>query len=310
MVRSFTIPLFLLFIITGCSPDTVSEEENMSEDIPLNTIDFTINGEEPVAGIRYLSAFTGCGENLSVSFAHWIETSNGTGYGGSAFDMSLTTSGDLLNVYYRDYDEPSSTYYSPFFTALSTFQVEEFEYVDNEMLRIKIKGQIFEQTYNYFEVPEPTELSTEIIIKDFSTCNQDFFPNTIITDYNFVFHKISRVQSSETIFYRAFSNAGHLLEFKNLDERLTNLPEGVYSFEEDSVSPRVNLSEFIGVPRAFVNNIIIDEWKNYETSGSFEIIKVRNSDGETFSQIIFNVLAMENGTIKYEFNNAVFETSW
>jgi hypothetical protein len=86
------------------------------------------------------------------------------------------------------------------------------------------------------------------------------------------------------------------------------MPLGVYEFNETSTSHRIDFRKFIGVPRAFSNSIIPQEWLKYETSGSFEIIERQQIGSETVTKVKFNLTAKHNSEVVFQITNALLET--
>lgn len=302
--------LFILSALTfiGCSSDSMIENEIVEETISPNKIDFKINGQPPTHSIKSISATLCCDEKLSVSFNHHVNTTNGAGYSGSAFSLTLSKEGDLLGLNYKDFLQPSSEYYSPFFTPKSTLIVEDFEFVENQFLKFKISGQVFKKTYNFFAAPEFINIEATIEIVDFHVCNCNSFFSTLTTHDDFVFHSLTRHQQGNYISYSAYANSGYHIEFINFNENFRNMPLGVYSFDENTTTERIDFRKFVGVPRAFSLSIIPQEWLKYETSGNFEILESLQIGSETVTQIKFNLTAKENGAVIFEINDALIQT--
>jgi hypothetical protein len=86
------------------------------------------------------------------------------------------------------------------------------------------------------------------------------------------------------------------------------MPLGVYEFSETATSHRIDFRKFIGVPRAFSNSIIPQEWLKYDTSGSFEIIERQQIGSETITKVKFNLTAKHNNEVVFQITNALLET--
>jgi hypothetical protein len=303
----------LLFIILNfsCSTDNIQEEIIIEEPI-RNKIEFKVNNLEPLNEIRNLTATFCCGNSISVSFDHWVSTSNGLGYGGSAFSLRLDENGNLLGLSYKDYTHPNNEYYSPIFNPTSTLNVTDFEFVENQILKLKINGQIFKKTYNFFAEPDFVDIKAEIEIKEFHKCICSFYSSRLITNSDFVFGFVSRshIGNNQEIRYSSFSNNGYHLEFINFTEFIKDMSPGVYYFDEGTTSHRIDFRKFIGVPRFFSSSIIPQEWLKYETSGSFEILEKQQIGNEQVSIVKFNLLAKNNNDVVFEFADAILQTTW
>lgn len=308
MKRILKRTLLLIFAINfSCSSDDDLNNE-IIEEVPINNkIEFKVNSQNPVNGIRDLSATFCCNNKINVSFNHILSSSNNSGWG-SAFRLSLDKNGNLLGLWYKDYTHPNNEYYSPYFTPISTLNIENFQFIENQILKFKINGQIFKQTNNLFAIPESVNIDAEIEIKDFGICTCSTFFSNISNNNDLIFHNITKRKQGNDIKYFAHTNNGYQIEFTNFSQSLKNMPLGVYSFDENSTSHRIDFRKFIGTPRAFTLSIIPQEWLKYETSGSFEIIEKININGQIVAKVKFNFIAKENGITIYEINNAILET--
>lgn len=298
--------LILLVIINySCTSEEVKNE--IIANIPIrNKINLKINGEPPVHEIRDLNAFFCCSKNIEVSFNHWVENI----YGGSAFRIALDKNGNLLHLWYKDFTHPNNEFYSPFFTATSTLKIEEFQFTENEILKFKLIGRIFKQTYTFNELPEFVDINATIEIKDFSVCLCPLFSSYIQVNNELPFKDFNKTQIGNDIKYYANTNNGFQIEFKNFKESVSNMPLGNYTFDENSTTHRIDFRKYIGNPRAFSFDIVPQEWLKYETSGSFQILERYNSNGQTITKVRFSLIAKENGIIIHEFKNGIFETQF
>lgn len=136
------------------------------------------------------------------------------------------------------------------------------------------------------------------------------FFSSINTNDDFVFHSLTRSQQGNNISYFAYANSGYHIEFINFNENFRNMPLGVYSFDENTTTERIDFRKFVGVPRAFSLSIIPQEWLKYDTSGNFEILERLQIGSETVTQIKFNLTAKENGAVIFEINDALIQTQF
>lgn len=302
-----TLLLILAFHFSCSSDDDLNNE--IIEEVPINNkIEFKVNGQNPIHGIRDLSATFCCNNKINVSFNHNLSSSNNSGWG-SAFSLSLDKNGNLIRLWYKDYTHSNNEFYSPYFTPTSTLTIENFEFIENQILKFNIRGQIFKQTYDFFAEPESVNIDAEIEIKDFHSCTCNSFSSYLKVNDELVFNSFTRRRIGNEISYYDFSNNGYQIEFKNFNEYITNMPIGIYSFDELSTTYRINFRKYIGVPRAFhIHEVIPQEWLKYETSGSFEILEKNNINGQLVTKVKFNFIAKENGLTVHEINNGIFET--
>ena len=302
----FIFLVLILTLIYSCSSDD-SDAEVISEEQTENKIELKINGQPSPNRIRGFSASVCCSKTVNISFDNLVDTENGSYYGGTGMNLELDTSGNLLSLWFQSYD-PRKEYYSPFFDPTSTLNVTGFEFIENEILKVNVSGKIFRESYNFFDVPEAVTIDAKIEIKDFHMCSCNSYFSNISKFKNFIFDGLTKSEQLNDISYSANTNNGYQLEFLNFNETFKNMPIGVYVFDKNSTSHRIDFRKFIGVPRAFQNSIIPEEWLQYETSGSFEIIEKVQIGSELVTKIKFNLIAKENNEVVFEINNAILKT--
>lgn len=271
-MKKILISFVIIFFLTyGCSSDeeTAIRDETINIKRSNNKIDLKVNGQNPVNSIRNLNASFCCNSQLSVSFEHWVSTSNGLGYGGSAFNLNLDKKGNLIGLWYKDYTHPNNEFSSALFTPTSTLVINDFEFTENQILKFNITGKIFKKSYNFFTKPEFVNIDADFEIKDFNKCICNTFISTITTNNNLNFYNITRTQQGDNIKYESYTNNGYQIEFLNFNQTFNELPLGLYSFNENSTSHRIDFRKFTGVPRNFMFAIFPQEWLKYETSGNF-----------------------------------------
>lgn len=305
MNNLFKALLLLLVFTASCSTDDVADE--IITELPANNkIDITINGEPPVHTIRDLTASFCCSNRISVSF-NLRNESNGTGR--SSFWVSLDKNGNLLGLGYNDFKNPSTDFYSPFFTPTSTLTITDFEFVENQILKFKVSGEIFEETHNFFTIPEPTDITATIEMTDFHKCSCNTFSSSLQLSDDYIFSRFTRSTIGNDIRYFSHANNGYQVELTNFTNSLRNMPVGIYNFDENSTTERINFRKFIGQPRAFSYTIIPQEWLTYDTAGSFEILeRTRQSNGQLVTKVKFNLVVSENNVVIHQFSNGIIET--
>lgn len=301
-----TTVLIILFLNFSCSSN--DDSNKIIEEISTNKINFKINGLVPANSIRGLSASYCCENEISVSFEHWVANSDGLGSGGSAFNLLLDKSGNLIGLWYKDYTHPNNVFESPYFVPISTLNIENFQFIENQVLKLKFSGKIFKRTYEFSTAPESVNIEADIEIKEFTNCICDSNFSKITTANGFNFHDVTKRQQENEISYFANTNDGYQLEFLNFEESIQNMPLGIYEFDENTTSQRIDFRKFIGIPRAFSLNIIPQEWLKYETSGSFEIFERQKlNNGKIITKVKFNLIAKNNNEVVFEFENAILE---
>lgn len=246
---NFVFLVLVLTLIYSCSSDE-SDAELTTEEQTENKIELKINGQPSPNRIRNLSASVCCSKAVNLSFDNLVDTENGSYYGGTGMNLELDTSGNLLSLWYQSYG-PRKEYYSPFFDPTSTLNVTGFEFIENEILKVHVSGKIFRESYNFFDVPEAVTIDAKIEIQDFHTCSCNSYLINISNFNDFIFNDLTKSKKLNDISYSANTNNGYQLEFLNFNETFKNMPIGVYVFDKNSTSHRIDFRKFIGVPRAF-----------------------------------------------------------
>ncbi len=302
----FTI-LFLAFLaVYSCDSDDI-QEEAIADDLVSNKIELLIDGQPSTNRVRGLSAFVCCDTKINISFDNLVDLEDGGYYGGSGMYLQLDRNGNLLSLWYKSYG-PNRTYYSPYFDPTSTLTITDFEFIEDQILKVHISGQMFRSTYNFFETPESATIDAQIEIKDFHMCNCNTYTSNISNSNDFIFDGLSRARQGDNIRYYSNTNNGYQLKFSNFDELFVNMPLGVYAFDENSTTQRIDFGKYIGVPRAFVNLIIPEEWLQYKTTGNFEIIEKVRIGNNIVTKVKFDLIAKDNDEVVFEFNDLILQT--
>ena len=115
-------------------------------------------------------------------------------------------------------------------------------------------------------------------------CNQELDKNYIkyeTDSFNFysIWSNVNRANETLDYFYQFRSSLGFSLSIVNEND-LWNYPIGTsFNFDEESQTNKIFLNEYIGHPLTFRNQGPSESyWKNYSTSGSYEILQ-KTEDG-------------------------------
>lgn len=119
------------------------------------------------------------------------------------------------------------------------------------------------------------------------------------------------MQQNQNVRYEGTSLNGYNVIFKNFNQNLLQMPLGTYSFSDNSVSEKIELRKYIGLPKSFSTTFLIpNDWILYETQGNFTIVEKTIINGFEVVKLKLNFTATRNGTVEYTFINSEFLTAY
>jgi hypothetical protein len=293
----------------GCSSDD-TPLNNPVEELPKNTVDLEINGTTIEDEVINISSFYSCNERLFVSVS-----SKYNGVTSELFTITILKTGEIISAaFYNKLNGSRTNYRTADFIPGSTITIEEFEFVENEKLNIKLSGQLLKQTYNYSNTSETIDINGTISILKFSVNNCNVYPDYIELNNEISFLNISRksqgYNQDRLVQYESFSLDGYQIVFNNFNESLKDMPLGTYNFNDLGNSQKIEFAKYTGPPRNFSTSFLIPtDWKTYNCDGSFTIVENAQIDGFNVTTVTMNFTASYNGVIEYTFTNALFKTS-
>jgi len=256
--------IFCFFFFISCSKEDLNQELIIERLITVN-----------VDGVNYTLVNDNVGGNencdrLLVSANFFNEESIYF-----RLNIHISTSGDLLHVWYDERDFTSNTpnlikiFLTPNFNPLRSFSIANFEYDDvTGYLAFDFSGSLFRENLN----SEERELTGSVEINQHQTieCGVSIksikYYSSNLNLFGF-FHSGTQFSDSSQL-HRFFTNNGFIFEF-NLEQDFWEIPLGEIPFNKYSVINKINLSEQQGGIVASQSPLISQhDWKQYSTSGT------------------------------------------
>lgn len=300
------LSIILVIIFLNCSNDDVKENLPATE-IEENNIELSINGTEISENILNPRAYL-CDEKLTLFFE-----SKKNKVRSELFSMVLSKEGKLKYASFVDKTGNVDQHYrTADFIPSSTLNIETFEFVENEVLKIKFSGTLLEEIYNYLQGFKTIEISGQIEIKEFGKSYCNSYNDFIKLSNDIYFDDISILSQGYSddriVEYTSNSLNGFNISFENFTKFIKDMPIGTYNFNPNSIEEKIEFRKYIGIPKSFANHIYLrNDWIVYETSGSFTIDEKVMVNNEMVIKGKLNFNAAHNGIIEHTFVNAAYE---
>lgn len=302
-IKILSIILYSFFISCHSDEDLISEERIKNELI------INVNG----TNFKSVNEKIGGNENCDKLFI------NASYYEKDKFDFTikfdLSKEGELLKVWYEEYKLPMVTsqfkqfYLTPNFNPLKTFKISNFYYDETSRnINFDFEGTLFFED----DINITKTVNGKIKIENFKTID------CAVTKHSLRYHKnnfklFSNTHSmgkssdgSQTRDY--FTNNGFHLTMK-LSQDIWSFSTDTISFDENQILDRIVFKEYVGAIKADqIQNIKQADWKNYETSGKIIIQEKYKEKGMDMVKGSIDVVAKENGEIKYNLKGIEFRT--
>jgi hypothetical protein len=298
----------ILILFFACSKDD-SEITTIPEPIQTNTFGLSVNGAKIAETITEINAYYLCDEQI------WINVfSVKNNVKSELFSMYLDKKGNLEFAKFVDKsDSFSQSYQTADFIPASTLNIDEFQFTENKLLKIKFSGNLLKQVYNFNNLSESKKINGTIEVNKFGKSECNVFNDFINLNNEIKFTDISRTQQDTkpelTVTYEANSIHGYAIQFKNFTKFIPDMPLGTYYFNDLSKSEKIEFRKYIGIPKVFYSSIYLpNDWKFYDTAGSFTIVEKKQINGKLVVKLNLNFTAKYKGVIEYSFSNAEYET--
>lgn len=296
----FTL-VILLFLVASC------DKEN--DDTPVK---ITNNMDVSVDGTNYnlKSEDIGGNENCDYLFVNtYFYKKNEIQF---RINFSILKSGELVKASYQELNISQSgnqhqLFLTPNFNPTSSFSISNFQYNSNlNTVKFDFEGTVF--------LEENVETSRFIsgsvdILKFVSTPCLASIKSITYNSNDFQFNTTTQISTQYANLsqeHQYYSNNGYKIKFL-IENDFWNLPIGNYEFGKSSIQNKVTFEECIGALQASQSQFYdADDWKNYQTSGSFTVENkfIENGYKKISGKLNINV-SYENQTI-YTINDADF----
>lgn len=303
--------IFLLgaFLFLNCSSDKEDQILNPEQKL-TNKIDLKINGKKLIENFIDVSSFYMCDEKIYINVK-----SLKNGIVSELLTIVLLSNGELV---YTNFIDKSSSTNSVFSTAdfipNSTINIEDFQFIENKKLKLKLSGTLLKRINNINAISETLQIDGTIEINNFGKTNCNIFNDFIKLNEQIKFLDIQRsYQDSQTnliVSYESNSLNGFNIKFKNLTNFLQNMQIGTYTFNNLSSTEKIEFRKYIGILKNFgAHHYIPTDWKVYSTNGSFTIVEKTRINGRQVVKVKLNFSASYDGIVEYNFTNSEFETT-
>jgi hypothetical protein len=224
------------------------------------------------------------------------------------FDVSKE--GDLIKVWYKEYDKQINSFLLPNFDLLSTFTISDFYYDSiTEEVKFNFEGTLYFEDNNTIS----RNISGKISIKELNTTDCRAVERSLYYDSDnfdlFVFAYKNTEFENQTQLHRFFLNNGFRI-YLNLSDDLWFYPLGEINFDENSQTDKVEFAKYTGTLVADqIQRINEEDWKNFETSGQLIIEEKYTEKGDKMIRGKINLVVKDNGETLYTLNGIDFKTN-
>lgn len=301
--------LLILITLFACSQE--DKEEVVVQPIQKNKLELSFNGKKVEENDIDVNAYYICNRQLhiNVTSKKGIITSD-------LFTMILTDEGELE---FAKFVDKSNQFEQPYQTAdfipSSTLKIDEFVFIENKLLKIKFSGALLKRIESLSSNVISKSSSGVITITDFGKSECSTFNDYIYLNNQIAFHHITKssqaTKPNPTVSYSSNSLNGFNIQFKNFTKSFADMPLGTYIFDSSSSTEKIEFREYIGNPKVFYTLYDLPtDWKLYQSAGSFTILEKRQTNGKTIVKLKLNFKASYNGFVKFNFTDAICETSF
>jgi hypothetical protein len=254
-----------------------------------NKFALNIDGENIDFSGGYVQGWFLCGEHINFS----VEA------GGFRFDLKILTDGTVRSVYFKN-AKNSKVYQIPRYVENKFMLLKNLEFAKDEFARTEFRGYLYSSENRTDSVLVQGKL--DITYFSGGSCNHTEFVKLDNEHYFDVF-SIVRTTTYTDVKYSASNYNGDCVVFETLDKKMSELPIGTYNFNKNSTTPKIIFKRYIGEIMPYNRTFYENEWKDYETLGSFTIENHENNrtKGSINLQVVFDdyIVVFENA--KFEF---------
>jgi len=238
---------------------------------------------------------------------------------GFYIEFWLNKKGNLKSIRIYDYRNKSYVFETPNFNPKGLMSISNFNYDEaSNYLHFDFNGDLIQETFSGELNVEKARKHIEgvVEIKDVRKTKCESYSsnlNFVSNDLNFssiipVGSFDSKLKINPYQFYY-YSNNGYRVTLKSAND-LWSLKKGTYSFEKNAIENRIDLEKYIGIYR-FTQLGLSEEndWKKFETSGSYTIKEHVIINGQKVTKGEFNMQVYDNGALLHTINNGNFEVT-
>lgn len=305
LIKTASLLLFLFFF--SCEKDEVSTEAI------TKTLDITIDNQNLKITNSTISSNENC-DALFITCRYYKNDDKGF-----HLEFWLNKKGTLRSIRLYDYRNRAYVFETANFNPKGLMAISNFKYDEaTNYLHFDFNGDIIQETFSSELNVEKTRKHIEgvVDIKDviktkcesyssnlnFVSNNLDFSTNIPVRSFD------SGLKINPYQFY-FYSDNGYKIIFKSTND-LWNLEKGTYTFDQNTVENRIDLEKYIGIYRFTQTGMSEEnEWKKFQTAGSYTILEHTTINGEKATKGEFNLQVFDAGILKHNITNAKFEVT-
>jgi hypothetical protein len=234
--------------------------------------------------------------------------------------INLLKNGGIGNVQLFDYRFNNNPYETPDFKTDGLLTISNFEYDEaKKYLHFEYEGELLkvETDFNSLDKNQPRKK-----IKGVVTINniKSVKCNTFISQLNFKTNTLKFVTNRHLASYDSglklnpyqfffYSDNGYRTIFRS-NKDLWSLDKGAYAFDQNTLENRIDFEQYTGIFRATqLLWIRPQDWKNFQTSGSYTITEHVIINGTKVTKGQMNLQVYDNGLLIYNISNGTFEVT-
>lgn len=300
------VVVFAAFFIASCNDDAVE---------PATDRLFTIQlGDKNYKGVNNsVAAIKDC-ERLSIAYSYDKPD------GHFAINFSILKNGALDKITLTDLKlKGYNTFDTPDFNPVALLKITNFKYDEaTNYVHFEYSGELINVRSDFYDTDKISSriyIQGEVTIKDLTDYEcKTFLPTAKFETPNLTFTgtranaTYDPSLSSNPYIHRLYSNNGYRMFFKLKDD-FWSLEKGkTYNFDQNTVENRIDLEQYIGIFRATqVLWIRAQDWKKFETSGSYTIKEHVIINGQKVTKGEMNLQVYDNGVLIHTITNGKFE---
>lgn len=308
VIQKVTFLFFLAFFIACSKEDNIDKVVEQSIDLQIENEKFKIVNESFVVNESCNAIFVSLIYDKGKNEPHFI------------LELSITKKGALRKISYTRFGESTKPFDTADFNLKGLLTVNNFVFDEaTKYLSFDFAGELIEVETNIPSLDEPQKrkkiigkirannvisMTCTSFISDLSFETEDltFFTNYHTGSYD------SGLKLNPYQFF-LFSDNGYRTIIKSKKD-LWNVDKGTYTFDQNTLENRIDLEQYIGIFRATqLLWIRPQDWKKFQTSGSYTIKEHVIINGQKVTKGEFNLQVYDNGLLLHNINNGTFEVT-
>lgn len=308
VIQKIILLFFLAFFISCSKEENIDKVVEQSIELQIENEKFKVDNESFVVNESCNAIFLSFIYDRGKNEPHFI------------FELSITKKGVLRKISYTRFGESTKPFDTADFNLKGLLTVNNFVYDEaTKYLSFNFTGDLLEVETNIPSLDEPKKRKKIIgkirANKVISMACTSFISDLNFTTKNLIFYTNYHAGSYDSALklnpyqFSLFSDNGYRTIIKSKKD-LWDLEKGTYSFDQNTLENRIDLEQYIGIFRATqLLWIRPQDWKKFETSGSYTIKEHVIINGLKVTKGEFNMQVYDNGALLHTINNGNFEVT-